>query len=496
MSYLILKRGNEHIERVLIKTFPALIGRDPKSDIVVQDSSVSRFHLRIRKRGNIHIVEDLNSSNGTFINGERIHNATIHTGDQILIGDTVFMFAAAEESLSISGALKDFQISIDNQMNLDSFLEPHSSNNMNITRLPPSKILNHHFESLEDISKIFDAHGHILVSHDIEQATQSLLKSCQVLIPQLSRGALLSWNSVSRTLSRLGTRCFQENIDPNISISTSAFDSIVKRQRGLLIQYHKEAVFKLLLPMVHHGQVVCTLQLEAESLQKWEENWIDPIQSLIQHSAPLFQNMLLTREIDSWLLGMVETMISVIDAKDTYTAGHSERVSKYSLAIADQLQLSQEVKRLLMISSICHDIGKVGIPDHILKKASLLTHEEYEEMKLHPTIGAEILNAIPDAKRFISGVKYHHEKWDGTGYPDGLEGENIPFFGRIIAVSDSFDAMISGRSYAGFITEDEAIERIMKEGHLYDQEILNALERAWSSGILSRRGDTATKPKG
>ncbi|MFK7872871.1 MAG: HD domain-containing phosphohydrolase [Oligoflexales bacterium] len=492
MSYLILKRGPEHAERITIRSFPALIGRDQQSDIVVQDNSISRFHVRIRKRGRIHIIEDLDSSNGTFVNGERVHNATLHTGDHILIGDTVFMFAAIEENLSIQGSLTDHNIVIDDKVVLDSFLEPQNTNGYKIKRLPQSRIFNHTFESLQEVQKIFDAHGHILLSHNVDHACQSLLKSCQTLAPQISRGTLFAWSSTERSLTPLGTRNY-DNKKNKLKVSPTALDSIIKRKRGLFIESPDGPQFRLLLPMVHHGRVLCALHIEGDHIDIWNDHYIDSLQSLLEHSAPIFQNMLLTREIDDWLLGMVETIISVIDAKDTYTAGHSERVSKYSLAIADQLQLSQEVKRLLMISSICHDLGKVGIPDHILKKASLLTHDEYEEMKLHPTIGAELLNSIPDAQRFISGVKYHHEKWDGTGYPDGLDGEKIPFFGRIIAVADSFDAMVSGRSYAGFMTEDEAIQRIIKEGHLYDKDILNALEKSWDSGILSRRSDTATK---
>jgi HD-GYP domain-containing protein (c-di-GMP phosphodiesterase class II) len=200
--------------------------------------------------------------------------------------------------------------------------------------------------------------------------------------------------------------------------------------------------------------------------------------------------MILRREMDNWMLGMVDTIISTIEANDTYTRGHSERVSKYSMAVADELKLNRETKRLLMISSLVHDVGKIGIPDNILKKAALLTAEEYEEMKLHPSIGADIVSHIPDAHRFLSGVKHHHEKWDGSGYPDGLVGEEIPFFARIVAIADVFDAMVSGRSYSGFIDQSDAIERLADEKDIFDPEVTKAFIRAYESGSITLKTST------
>src|SRR5690606_10113945 len=112
--------------------------------------------------------------------------------------------------------------------------------------------------------------------------------------------------------------------------------------------------------------------------------------------------------------------------------------------------------------------------------------------KLHPTIGAEIVRHMPNAHRFISGVKHHHEKWDGTGYPDGLAGEDIPFFGRIVGIADVFDAMVSGRAYSGFMDQGDAVNRIMDEAQLFDPEILKAFVRAHESGTLTPKTSTAS----
>ncbi|MCX6124914.1 MAG: HD domain-containing protein [Proteobacteria bacterium] len=111
-------------------------------------------------------------------------------------------------------------------------------------------------------------------------------------------------------------------------------------------------------------------------------------------------------------------------------------------------------------------------------------------MKHHPTIGANIISHLPNVKKILSGVKYHHEKWDGSGYPEGLVGEEIPFFGRIVAVADVFDAMISGRTYSGFLDSSDAVDKLSVETDLFDKDILKAFVSAYEKGVLTQRTST------
>jgi HD-GYP domain-containing protein (c-di-GMP phosphodiesterase class II) len=277
---------------------------------------------------------------------------------------------------------------------------------------------------------------------------------------------------------------------------------VIARKQGVVLQAEaphatQDGRHRVILPMIHNSEPIAVVHIESDNpRQPFVPKEFELVQALISRCAATFETMLLRREIDAWMVGMIETMIATIEAKDTYTHGHSERVSRYSMAIADELKLNREIKRLLLVSALCHDIGKIGIPDAILKKASMLSAEEYQEMKLHPTIGADIVSHMPNAHRFISGVKHHHEKWDGTGYPDGLAGEDIPFFGRIVALADVFDAMVSGRAYSGFMDQDAAIERIVSEGELFDPEILKAMVRAHETGSLTLKTSTANNSPG
>lgn len=152
-------------------------------------------------------------------------------------------------------------------------------------------------------------------------------------------------------------------------------------------------------------------------------------------------------ELEKAYLESIETLRYTVEAKDTYTRGHSDRVSEYSYLIGKYLNLEKEDLKKLKLGGLFHDIGKIGIPDSILLKTEKLTDDEYSEIKNHPAIGAHILSNASMFADIIPIVKHHHERYDGNGYPAKLKGEDIPFLARITAVADTFDAMTSKRAY-------------------------------------------------
>lgn len=143
----------------------------------------------------------------------------------------------------------------------------------------------------------------------------------------------------------------------------------------------------------------------------------------------------------------IESIVEILEAKDAYTRGHSSRVAHYSMLIGERLGLEKEKVDLCHFAGHLHDIGKIGVPDAILGKKAKLTDEEYEFIKKHSEYGYNILNKVSTLEEMAVIVKYHHERWDGKGYPDGVKGEEIPVISRILSVADAFDAMTSERSY-------------------------------------------------
>lgn len=175
------------------------------------------------------------------------------------------------------------------------------------------------------------------------------------------------------------------------------------------------------------------------------------------------------------LLGLLHSLTAVIDAKDPYTAGHSERVARIAVLLAQAMGLSEATQGDVFLAGLLHDLGKIGVPDAILTKPGKLTADEFTEIRAHPVIGERIVASIKPFERLCPAVRNHHERYDGTGYPDGLAGEGIPLIARILAVADALDAMMSPRRYraARSPLEIDAIF-IGESGRQFDPAIVKA----------------------
>jgi HD-GYP domain-containing protein (c-di-GMP phosphodiesterase class II) len=181
----------------------------------------------------------------------------------------------------------------------------------------------------------------------------------------------------------------------------------------------------------------------------------------------------------------LSALMSALDARDRETEGHSTRVSELACLLGAELGLNAFSLKAIERGSLLHDIGKIGISDTILHKPAPLTEEEWETMRLHPDIGARIIEDIPFLQETLPIIRYHQERWDGSGYPVGLSGKDIPLQARIFAVADAFDALISDRPYRKRIPVEEALDYLMEQsGILFDPEIVSAFRRMWKKNMV------------
>jgi diguanylate cyclase (GGDEF)-like protein len=181
-------------------------------------------------------------------------------------------------------------------------------------------------------------------------------------------------------------------------------------------------------------------------------------------------------------IGLLDTLVSTIDSKDHYTRSQCERVWRYSLMIAQQLQFSSEKMQATHFGALVHDVGKIVVPDAILRKPGRLTSDEFRIMQQHTIFGAMIVKDLPQLESILGAVRHHHEHWDGSGYPDKLQGEAIPVIARILAVADSFSAMITPRPYRKALSEKQAFEEIERQkGKQYDPVVVEAFRSALES---------------
>ena len=183
-----------------------------------------------------------------------------------------------------------------------------------------------------------------------------------------------------------------------------------------------------------------------------------------------------TMEYEELFIQVVESLATAIDAKDTYTNGHSVRVAEYSKEIAKRYGYNEEKQDAVFMMGLLHDVGKIGIPDSVINKPARLTDEEFALIKTHPSVGARILSNIKKMPRLADGARWHHERYDGKGYPDGLSGEDIPEESRMIAVADAYDAMTSNRSYRRSLSQEVVRGEIEKgKGTQFDPQFADIM---------------------
>ncbi len=219
------------------------------------------------------------------------------------------------------------------------------------------------------------------------------------------------------------------------------------------------------------GELADTFNVMSEELQQFVED--------LKHAA---------EENRALFIGSIQMLAGAVDEKDPYTRGHSDRVTRYSMQVAQEMQLDDEFLEILRISAQLHDVGKIGIEDHILKKPGALTPEEFEIMKTHTTKGANILRPVKQLKEMLPGIELHHEALDGRGYPYGLQGDQIPLLARVIAVADTFDALTTNRPYQRAYEPKEALRIIHNlAGKRLDPQAVAALTAVYDRGEIRVR---------
>ena len=199
------------------------------------------------------------------------------------------------------------------------------------------------------------------------------------------------------------------------------------------------------------------------------------IQSVIDKNIILKKNELKRKKdiTQETLLKLLIPLMRALDAKDNYTIEHTQKVAALSMKIADKLKLTENEKMILQISAYFHDIGKIGMPDNILQKSGPLHDEEFMQIKSHPVIGSDIIGEIEELREVAKIIRHHHEKYDGSGYPDGLKGEEIPYFSRILTIADIYDALTSRRVYKNEISKQQVLSEMQKNsGIQFDPYLL------------------------
>lgn len=216
---------------------------------------------------------------------------------------------------------------------------------------------------------------------------------------------------------------------------------------------------------------------------------LNMLQSICNSAGIGLDNARLFRELQTTYLSTVKALVSIIEAKDPYTKGHTERVADYCVSLAKEMKLSKDEIRDIAFGAVLHDIGKLVVYERTLNKPGKLNEDEWKEMKEHPAIGARIIESMEFLAGAVALIRHHHESYDGSGYPDGLSGDDIPLGARIIAVADSFDAMTTDRAYRKALGREIALENLKAlSGIRYDPEVIECFVELLEVGRFVPRG--------
>lgn len=254
--------------------------------------------------------------------------------------------------------------------------------------------------------------------------------------------------------------------------------------------FHTKSV--IAVPLVAAREVIGVLEvLNKADASGFNERDVEVLMSLAATAAVTFSNLRLNQKLEQGYISTLKALVAAIDAKDPYTSGHSQRVAEYALLGANMLSLSPEELKDIEFGGLLHDIGKIAIDATVLRKPGDLTSEEWSLMRKHTVIGANIIKDVPFLERAKPLVLYHHENYDGSGYPEGLKGEAIPICARLLSVVDAFDTMTSERSYRASVNADLAVSELRR---YCGTQFCPVATDAFISGFQLSRGKLPSRP--
>ncbi len=455
------------------KNLPLTIGRDPENVIVLDHTAISRFHCRISSENGQYFVRDLGSTNGTYLNGRRVNNERLSPGDELIIANVGIVVEAGHSSIHEVRSPLNITVSIDAKPRKASVVLPQSESTGSEEFI--AGLGSDASSAQKALHVLYNADNAFRNIEDLEALLDNLLAIIMESVPA-SRGFVFLLQRNSETLVPYARYPAVEHADDaEIVVSQTILQTAVRQQTSIISSdaliderfMHSRSVAALDMrsamcaPLVNRNNVLGIVYVDSHKANAFTRRDLALFSALALKVAIAVDNARLYDDLRGLFYNTVETLVRTIQAKDQYTAGHSTRVSRYALMIAEKLQLSTKDKHQLYLAAMLHDIGKIGVPDELLNHPGRLSQEEMERVRNHVQVGASMIEMLGEMHPIVPLIKHHHECFDGSGYPDGLKGEDIPLISRIIAVADMYDAMTSDRPYRKRRSHQVAVDEII-----------------------------------
>jgi HD-GYP domain-containing protein (c-di-GMP phosphodiesterase class II) len=504
----VVRSGKEMGRTIAVSSGQSItLGRLKGCDVVVDDEAASRRHCTITAREDAVVVADLQSANGTFVNEKRISTVEINRGDKIRIGSTVIEMLEAGAS-----AVAAPKSNISNSTTSLSIVETRS-NTLVQRAVDPTKLefLSQVYKRKDEAHLLESAQKYLTTLHKVSDilsrasSVEALFDSILSAIIEVSggdRAAILMRNRETSAVDMVAVRTKDGKASGEVKVSRSVVNDVLEKGISAFTDdamaddryVGGESIVRqrirsvMCAPMRTTDEILGVLYVDSQMAREFSEAELELLAAVGNQAGIALHRARLLAEVERLFLDVMKAIASIIDAKDGYTHKHSERVAAFGVRLARHLGFDADSRAVVEMSGLLHDVGKIGVPDAILNKPGKLTDEEFKEMRLHPLHGVRILSHIQSAKiiSLLPGVKCHHERWDGKGYPEGLKGEEIPLLGRVLGVADFLDALTSDRSYRKGLPLEEALNMVKDlEGKAFDPVVVKAAVELHERGELA-----------
>ena len=504
----VVRSGKEVGRTVAVSTGQTIsLGRLKGCDVVVDDEAASRRHCTITAREDTCVVSDLQSANGTFVNEKRIASQELHRGDKIRIGSTVIELidATAMASAVRAGATSTTSLSL-----VEARSQTIVSRAVDPTKL---EFLSQVYKRKDESNLLESAQKYLTTLHKVSEilarasGVEALFDSIVSAILEVSGGdraaiIMRPREGDPKEVNMVAVRTKDGKASGQVMLSRSVVNDVFEKGISVFTDdaladdryVGGESIVRqrirsvMCAPMRTTDTILGVLYVDSQMAREFSEAELELLAAVGNQAGIALHRARLMEEVEKLFFDVMKAIASLIDAKDGNTHKHSERVAQFGVRLARHLGFDADSRAVVELSGLLHDVGKIGVPDAILNKPGKLTDEEFKQMRLHPVHGARILSQIQSEKvvNILPGVKYHHERWDGKGYPDGLKGEEIPLLGRVLGVADFLDALTSDRSYRKGLKLEEALQMVKDlEGQAFDPAVVKAAVELHDKGELA-----------
>lgn len=480
---------------------PLLIGRNPDSAIQLDDLQVSRRHAVIERTASGTVVKDLGSGNGTFVRDRRILEYRLSDGDIVQIGPVQLRYErSAEPDQRETEKMEASNVRFERE--LEGTLQASSAANVYETffTAPQGAVTRQQLEAVQKrLQAVYEANQFIASERDLKKLFERVMDQIFALVPA-NNGVILLKEQKSGELETeyVKTNLGSKEVVISSTIVNRAFnngEAVITRnaaddsrfEAGMSIIAQNIASV-MCTPLLHQDETLGVLYVDTRgTTNAFVEGDLEMLVALAGPAAIAIKNAQYLHKLEMAYHDTLIALANAIEMRDHYTVGHTWRVTNFMLAIAREMAWDEGKLKECEMGGVLHDVGKIAVDDAILRKPNQLTDEEYAKMKVHPERGALLMRDVEHLTPLIPYALYHHERYDGKGYPFGLAGGDIPIEGRLVAVADTFDAMTSNRPYRKGKDPEFAIQEIQKcVGGQFDPECVAALVKSYQDGKIAR----------